>query len=318
MEAQHKLAPAHLGEMWTQSDDGNGLLARTGFVPGSGLGVKIATVFPSNVSLPSVHTVYVLFDPDDGQEQAVIASNALTWFKTACDSGLGSRQLSREDSGHLVMVGAGAMAPHGIRAHRAARPSIERVTIWNRTRHRAEALAATLVGDITVTDDLQTAIESADIVSCATMTVQPLIKGEWLRPGTHVDAMGALKPNMREVDDEVLRRARVFVDSRDSTFEHIGELKIPLAAARSPRMTSSPIITSSPPASWKAAPAPTTSPSSRTAAAATSTSWLPSFCSHDSSSRQCANREDTEPVASRTKDSSSASSRSPGKRHAGP
>ena len=134
MEAQHKLAPAHLGEMWTQSDDGNGLLARTGFVPGSGLGVKIATVFPSNVSLPSVHTVYVLFDPDDGQEQAVIASNALTWFKTACDSGLGSRQLSREDSGHLVMVGAGAMAPHGIRAHRAARPSIERVTIWNRTR----------------------------------------------------------------------------------------------------------------------------------------------------------------------------------------
>lgn len=230
MEAQHKLAPAHLGEMWTQSDDGNGLLARTGFVPGSSLGVKIATVFPSNVSLPSVHTVYVLFDPDDGQEQAVIASNALTWFKTACDSGLGSRQLSREDSGHLVMVGAGAMAPHGIRAHRAARPSIERVTIWNRTRHRAEALAATLVGDITVTDDLQTAIESADIVSCATMTVQPLIKGEWLRPGTHVDAMGAFKPNMREVDDEVLRRARVFVDSRDSTFEHIGELKIPLAA----------------------------------------------------------------------------------------
>ena len=81
-----------------------------------------------------------------------------------------------------------------------------------------------------MTDDLQTAIESADIVSCATMAVQPLIKGEWLRPGTHVDAMGAFKPNMREVDDEVLRRARVFVDSRDSTFEHIGELKIPLAA----------------------------------------------------------------------------------------
>ena len=230
MESQHKLPPAHLGEMWTQSDEGNGLLARTGFVPASGLGVKLATVFPGNVGIPSIHTVYVLFDPNTGQEQAVIVSNALTWYKTACDSGLGTRQLARQDVEHLVMVGAGSMAPHLIRAHMSARPSIKRVTIWNRSPKRAKLLADTLNVNATVAHDLQTAVEQADIVSCATMTIEPLIKGKWLRPGIHVDAIGAFKPNMREVDDEVLSRASLFVDSRDSTFEHIGELKIPLDA----------------------------------------------------------------------------------------
>ena len=230
MEARHRLAPAHVGEVWTQSDQGNGILARTGFVPMSGLGIKLATVFPGNVGMPSIHTVYVLFDPATGREEAVIVSNGLTWFKTACDSGLGTRQLAREDVRHLVMVGAGSMAPHLITAHIAARPSIDRVTVWNRSPKRAKLLADTLPFDTTVAHDLQTAVEDADIVSCATMTIEPLIKGEWLRPGTHVDAIGAFKPDMREVDDAVLLRSRVFVDSRDSTFRHIGELKIPLEA----------------------------------------------------------------------------------------
>ena len=217
--------------MWTQSDAGDGLLARTGFVPGSGLGVKMATVFPGNVGMPSIHTVYALFDPNTGEELAVIVSNALTWFKTACDSGLGTRQLARQDVEHLVMIGAGSIAPHVIRAHLAARPSLKLVTIWNRTPKHAKLLADTLgIGgiEVTVAADLQTAVEAADVVSCATMTIDPLVKGEWLRPGTHVDAMGAFKPNMREVDDEVLRRARIFVDSRESNFGHIGELQIPI------------------------------------------------------------------------------------------
>lgn len=228
MEEQHKLAPAHLSEMWTESAEGNGLLARTGFAPGTGLGVKMATVFPGNVDMPSIFTVYVLFDPTTGEEQAVIASNALTWFKTACDSGLGSRHLARDDSTHLLMVGAGSMAPHMIRAHMAARPSIQQVTIWNRSRQRAETLARHLDVGATVADDLRTAVENADIVSCATMTIEPLIRGRWLRPGTHVDLVGSYKPDMREADDDALRRSRIFVDSRSSTLEPCGELKIPL------------------------------------------------------------------------------------------
>lgn len=234
MDAQHRLPRARVAETWTQDDDGNGLLARTGLMPGSGLGIKLATVFPRNVALPTVHTVYVLFDPTNGVEQAVIASNALTWFKTACDSGLGARYLAREDVEHLVMVGAGSMAPHAIRAHLAARPSIRRVTIWNRSPKRARLLADTIglpaEVAVDVAHDLETAVGSADVVSAATMAVEPLIHGEWLKPGTHVDAIGAFRPDMREVDDEVLRRARIFVDLRESTLDHIGELKIPLDA----------------------------------------------------------------------------------------
>lgn len=232
MDARHRLPPARVAETWTQDDDGNGLLARTGLMPGSGLGIKLATVFPGNIALPTVHTVYVLFDPTSGVEQAVIASNALTWFKTACDSGLAAMRLARADAEHLVMVGAGSMAPHLIKAHRAVRPSLERVTIWNRSPKRARLLADTIDLDAGVTvevaHDLRTAVEAADVVSIATMAVDPLVHGEWLQPGTHVDAVGAYKPDMREVDDVTLQRARIFVDSRDTTLEHIGELKIPL------------------------------------------------------------------------------------------
>ncbi len=164
----------------------------------------------------------------------MIASNALTWFKTACDSGLATRHLARNDAAHLVMVGAGSMAPHCIKAHIAARPSIERVTIWNRTPKRALLLADMLRAqdgiDTSVAHDLRSAVEDADVVCTATMAIAPLIEGAWLRPGTHVDAIGSYTPDMREVDDETLTRARIFVDARASTIPRIGELMIPLAA----------------------------------------------------------------------------------------
>lgn len=231
MDEQHRHEPAIVSDSWLESDLGDGLLARTGFVPGRGLGVKLASVFPGNVDLPTVHSAYVLFDPTTGEERALIVGNALTWFKTACDSALGTRRLARPDSRHLVMVGAGSMAPHLIRAHRAARPSVDRVTIWNRTPARAERLAAAL-GDVpcATTDDLEAAVRVADIVSCATMAVEPVLRGDWVRPGTHVDLVGAFKPAMREADDELLRTARIFVDSRETTLDGTGELAIPLAA----------------------------------------------------------------------------------------
>ncbi len=227
MDERHR-EPAALGvDSWLESDAGDGLLARTGFVPGGGLGVKLASVFPRNVDVPTVHSAYVLFDPDTGEERAVILGNALTWFKTACDSALGTRHLARSDSRTLVMVGAGSMAPHLVRAHRAVRPSIDRVLVWNRTPERAARVAAEL--GATATDDLAAAVASADVVSCATMTDDPLIHGEWVRSGTHVDLVGSFRPNMREADDDLLRSARIFVDSRATTLEKTGELAIPLA-----------------------------------------------------------------------------------------
>ena len=231
MEEQHRHPPALVDDSYVESPGGDAMLARTGFAPGHGLGVKLAAVFPGNVNRPTVHSTYVLFDPSTGAERAVIAGNALTWFKTACDSALGARLLAPDESRVLLMVGAGAMAPHLIRAHRAARPSIERIEIWNRTRGRACALAAELADlDALVVDDLPAAVGRADVISCATMTVEPVIRGAWLRTGTHVDLVGSFRPDMREADDELLVAALVHVDSRDTTLVKTGELAIPLAA----------------------------------------------------------------------------------------
>lgn len=229
-DACHRLPPARLADLYADDGAGNGLLARAGFAAGAGLGIKLATIFPANVNLPSIHTVYVAFDPVTGRERAVIVGNALTWFKTACDSALATRHLARPGSTRLLMVGAGSMAPHLIRAHIAIRPSIQEVTIWNRTAARAEALAAEMT-DLgpAVTTDLRTAVETADIVSCATMAVEPLIRGSWLRPGTHLDLVGSYLPHMREADDHAISRSRVFVDSRQSAFD-TGEIGIPIAS----------------------------------------------------------------------------------------
>ena len=198
--------------------------------PGRAIGVKLVTVFPTNPDsgLPSVQAVYVLFDGVDGRPLAVMDGTALTYRKTACDSALGSRLLSRPDVTTMLMVGAGGLGPHLVGAHRAVRPSLERVLIWNRTRSRAERLAREVGGE--VVDDLDEAVGRADIVCTATMTRLPLVKGAGLRPGTHLDLVGAFLPDHREVDDEVMRRGTIFVDSRQAAIEESGDLVIPLGS----------------------------------------------------------------------------------------
>jgi ornithine cyclodeaminase len=175
-----------------------------------------------------VQAVYLLFDGTNGAPLALIDGTELTYRKTAADSALGSRLLSRRDASTLLMVGAGGLAPHLVAAHRAVRPSIERVLLWNRTRARAEASAADLGAE--VIDDLGTAVPQADIVCTATMTAEPLIEGRWLRPGAHLDLVGAFLPDHREVDDEAVLRAQLYVDTREVTSVEDGDLAIPLAA----------------------------------------------------------------------------------------
>lgn len=199
------------------------------------LGIKLATTFPDNAGsdLPTVHAVYVLFDGRNGAPSAVIDGTAMTPWKTAADSALGARLLAREDAAHLLMVGAGVMAPHLIRAHLTVRPAIRRVTIWNRTPDRAAALASTLALDgveIATSKDLEAAARQADLISCATGATAPLIHGAWLKPGTHLDLVGGFTPEMRETDDAAFRRARVFVDSRWFTIGHCGDLVAPMAS----------------------------------------------------------------------------------------
>lgn len=197
--------------------------------PGESLGVKLVTVFPENPrarGMPSVQAVYVLFDGADGRPLAIMDGTELTYRKTSADSALGSRLLSRPDSRTLLMVGAGGLAPHLVAAHREVRPSLQRVWIWNRTRSKAETLAALVGGE--AVDDLDRAVSSADIISTATMAPEPLISGRLLRPGTHLDLVGAFLPHCREVDDETIRRATIFVDSYDAAVHESGDLVIPL------------------------------------------------------------------------------------------
>ena len=150
----------------------------------------------------------------------------VTRWKTAGDSLYAATRLARPDSETILIVGAGTVGRSLWQAYRAVFPQA-RFSIWNRTRANAEAMAAECEG-MSVAEDLETAVRAADIVTSATMSSDPLIKGGWLRPGQHIDLIGAYRPDMREADDAAIARARVFVDSFDTTVDHIGEIKTPL------------------------------------------------------------------------------------------
>lgn len=196
------------------------------------VGCKIVSVFPGNAKLgkPSVYGSYLLMSGETGETLAVLDGTALTAWRTACASALAARYLAREDASHLVMVGAGALAPHLVRAHSAVRP-ITRVTLWNRTRSRAvrTAFALSAAGiEPTIADDLEEAVREADIVSCATLSSEPLVRGKWLKKGSHVDLVGAYTPKMRESDDEAVKRARIYVDTRAGAPKEAGDLALPI------------------------------------------------------------------------------------------
>jgi ornithine cyclodeaminase/alanine dehydrogenase-like protein (mu-crystallin family) len=208
----------------------NTLLNRSAWIAGLGLAVKCATIFPGNKALgkPAIGGAVNLFSGQDGALEAILDFHLVTKWKTAGDSLLAARRLARPDSRNILIVGAGTVGQSLRQAYGAAFPDA-RFTVWNRSAEGAEAFRQAFP-DVTVAQDLEQAVREADIVTSATMSTDPLIKGHWLQPGTHVDLIGAYRPDMREVDDAALQKARIFVDSRETTTHHIGELKIPIAA----------------------------------------------------------------------------------------
>ncbi len=201
---------------------------------GQALGVKLVTSFPGNPArhgLTTVGSVYVVFEPATGKPRMLLDGEALIHRKTAADTALGVRLLARPDARCLLMLGAGALAPHAIAAVRHVRPGIDDIRIWNRTPARAEALAAACRAQglpaLACTDPLA-AQEVADIVIAATMSEAPIVHGARLRPGAHVGLIGSFTPRMREGDDALLRRARIYVDD-PSALEKSGEFTGPLA-----------------------------------------------------------------------------------------
>jgi len=200
-------------------------------------GIKIANVFPGNAArnLASVQGAYLLFDGQTGETLCGMDGAMLTLRKTAANSAAAADWLARRDAATLCMVGAGALAPHLVEAHCAVRP-IRKVLWWNRSRaalDRAIESVRALLPDVSIeaASDLAGAVAQADIVSAATMAQQPLIKGAWLKAGAHLDLVGGYRPDMREADDDCLRRAaRPYVDARFTTLEVAGDLTQPIAS----------------------------------------------------------------------------------------
>ena len=206
------------------------LLDRAAWVDGLGSAVKVATVVPGNPARgkPMVNGVVTLFDDVTGELEALVDFHLVTKWKTAGDSLLSARLLARADARDFLIVGAGTVGRSMVAAYAAAFPQA-RFTVWNRSPEGAAAMAADIPG-LQVATDLEAAVRAADVICTCTMTKTPLIRGDWLRPGQHLDLIGAYRPDMREVDDTAIARARVFVDSRATTIGHIGEIMAPLAS----------------------------------------------------------------------------------------
>lgn len=206
------------------------LLTRSAWIDGLGIAIKAATIFPDNPNRgrDTVNGMMSLLSDSDGTLEAMIDFRLVTKWKTAADSLLASRRLARPDSEHILIIGAGTVAASLIEAYSAAFPDAQ-ITLCNRTTAKAETLAARYPGT-QVTTDLPKSVSRADIIACATSGTAPVLRGDWLRPGQHVDLIGAYRPDMREADDTTLQRANIFVDSRDTTLHHIGEIALPLAS----------------------------------------------------------------------------------------
>ncbi|MFH0298689.1 ornithine cyclodeaminase [Bradyrhizobium sp. 31Argb] len=228
----HKLARPQQGDLLLGSG-GAKLLNRAARTEGLGFVIKGDSVFSGNVQkgLPSIQGAVLPYDPDCGSMRAVIESRLVTQYKTAADSVLGAQYLARANSRHLVIIGAGMVAATLARAYDAAFPSVERISIWSRRPEQAQTLAATLNNirsEVAVVIDLAKAVGEADIVSAATMSQQPVLLGQWVRPGTHVDLIGAFTPDMREADDSLIASSLVYVDYFDTVVDKIGELIQPI------------------------------------------------------------------------------------------
>ncbi|MFO7527814.1 MAG: ornithine cyclodeaminase family protein [Marinobacter sp.] len=191
------------------------------------IGMKMVNVFPQNANagLPAISGLYILCEGQHGTPLACIDGSALTSRRTAAASALAARELARQDSESLLVVGTGKLAPMLVEAHAAVRP-IRTVRIWGRNPDKAAALADRFRDrfDCEAVTNLETAVSEADIISCATLATEPLIRGDWLQPGSHLDLVGAFRPSMRETDSQCLARSEVFVDTYAGALGEAGDI----------------------------------------------------------------------------------------------
>jgi ornithine cyclodeaminase/alanine dehydrogenase-like protein (mu-crystallin family) len=227
-----EVPPRHVHQV-TGADGVQGtLLVMPAWRAESYLGLKTVTIYPGNArrGLPALHSTYLLHDARSGAPVALIDGNEITSRRTAAASALAASRLARPDARRLLVLGAGRVARLLPEAYRCVRP-IERVQVWNRSAAGAAELAASLRAqgfEADAVDDLATAVAEADVVSSATLATEPLVRGAWLRPGSHLDLIGGFTPQMREADDACFAGARLFVDT-DEALRKSGDLLGPMA-----------------------------------------------------------------------------------------
>lgn len=208
------------------------LLIMPAWQNGQDLGIKLVTINPENErqGLPAIQGSYIFMDARTGATRAIIEGKALTRKRTAATSALAATYLAAPDAQCLLMIGTGAMAPELIRAHTSIRP-ITQVFIWGRHHDKAQNLAGSFAGEsfaVQAVSDIREVMALADVISCATLSPEPLVFGKDMRPGQHLDLVGAYKPDMRESDNVVVRKARIFVDTYRGATQESGDLAIPL------------------------------------------------------------------------------------------
>lgn len=217
-------------------DRGACMAVMPAFGPGHDITTKIFTLLPRNPErgLSTVHAIIAVFDGETGVPKAIVDGTEVTRRRTAAMCALAADYLARKDSERLVVCGAGALAPHAALAHVSVRP-IRSIGIWARRPEAAAAVVATVAAertdiDVEVVSDLPQACAEADIVSCQTSASDPVVFGEWIRPGTHMDFVGSHDADKRECDDEAVRRSAVYVDVMESALREAGDILIPMAA----------------------------------------------------------------------------------------
>lgn len=210
------------------------LLLMPAWHPGKNAGVKMVTISPENsrYGLPAVQGSYFLMDAVTGKIKAILEAKSLTTKRTAATSALASHYLSRKTASSLLMIGTGALSTQLIKAHASVRP-ITNVYVWGRNSEKALAVCKELKDEnfeCRVTSSIEEVIGTVDIVSSATLSKTPLVLGKHLKPGQHIDLVGAYRKDMREADDETIKRSSIFVDTYGGLHES-GDMFEPLSTA---------------------------------------------------------------------------------------
>jgi ornithine cyclodeaminase len=226
-------APQRLNfDLATPGGGQGSLLVMPAWIPNELIGIKLVTFFPNNgaAGLPTISAAYLAFDGSTGQLKGVLDGDELTARRTAAASAVAAKRLARSDANRLLVIGTGQLSSKMVMAHASVRP-LSAIEVFGRDPLKAEAVVTLLHQHgikASVSEDLTSSVGSADIISCVTSATSPVLEGTWLKPGAHVDLVGGFRPDMREADGEVVRRASVFVDVRQGAVL-AGDLAQPIA-----------------------------------------------------------------------------------------